>query len=45
MDPGYDSCYGIEKNSYKRDYLVLRQNGASPDKIREYITEAGVDPE
>ena len=23
----------------------LKQNGASPDKIREYITEAGVDPE
>lgn len=22
----------------------LKQNGASPDKIREYITEAGVDP-
>ena len=24
MDPGYDSCYGIEKNSYKRDYLVFK---------------------
>jgi len=24
IDLGFDSCYGIEKNSYKRDYLVFK---------------------